>query len=80
MSGQAYVGSLEVPYEGIPELGPAVDPPHGRCSSQVRAESARYSGMLLMMKRSLVAPLSVRNMVPTLTSNKRRGLSLDGRC
>jgi hypothetical protein len=25
-------------------------------------------------------PLSVRNVVPTLTSNKRQGLSLDGRC
>jgi hypothetical protein len=24
--------------------------------------------------------LSVRNVVPTLTSNKRRGLSLNGRC
>jgi hypothetical protein len=24
--------------------------------------------------------LSVRNMVPTLTSSKRRGLSLNGRC
>jgi hypothetical protein len=24
--------------------------------------------------------LSVRNMVPTITSSKRRGLSLDGRC
>jgi hypothetical protein len=24
--------------------------------------------------------LSVRNMVPTLTSRKRRGLSLNGRC
>jgi hypothetical protein len=25
-------------------------------------------------------PLSVRNVVPTLTSNKRQGLSLNGRC
>jgi hypothetical protein len=24
--------------------------------------------------------MSVRNVVPTLTSNKRRGLSLNGRC
>jgi hypothetical protein len=24
--------------------------------------------------------VSVRNVVPTLTSNKRRGLSLNGRC
>jgi hypothetical protein len=24
--------------------------------------------------------VSVRNMVPTLTSNERRGLSLNGRC
>jgi hypothetical protein len=24
--------------------------------------------------------LSVRNVVPTLTSSKRQGLSLDGRC
>jgi hypothetical protein len=24
--------------------------------------------------------LSVRNVVPTLTSNKRQGLSLNGRC
>jgi hypothetical protein len=30
--------------------------PRGRCSSQVCAESARYSGMLLIMNRSLVAP------------------------
>jgi hypothetical protein len=44
------VGALEIPYEGIPELCLAVDPPPGRCSSQVRVESARYNGMLLMMK------------------------------
>jgi hypothetical protein len=50
------VGALEVPYEVIPELSPAADPPQGRCLSQVRTESARYSGMLLMMNRSLVAP------------------------
>jgi hypothetical protein len=30
--------------------------PWGRCSSQVRAELARYNGMLLMINRSLVAP------------------------
>jgi hypothetical protein len=29
------VGTLEVPYEGALELAPAVDPPSGRCSSQV---------------------------------------------
>jgi hypothetical protein len=28
----------------------------------------------------LAYPLSVRNVVPTLTSNKRRGLSLNGQC
>jgi hypothetical protein len=29
---------------------------------------------------SLLYFMSVRNMVPTLTSRKRRGLSLNGRC
>jgi hypothetical protein len=28
----------------------------------------------------ILHPLSVRNVVPTLTSSKRRGLSLNGRC
>jgi hypothetical protein len=28
----------------------------------------------------LMTVLSVRNVVPTLTSNKRQGLSLNGRC
>jgi hypothetical protein len=28
----------------------------------------------------IATPMSVRNMVPTLTSSKRRGLSLNGRC
>jgi hypothetical protein len=27
-----------------------------------------------------LSELSVRNVVPTLTSNKRQGLSLNGRC
>jgi hypothetical protein len=30
--------------------------------------------------RNVACKLSVRNMVPTLTSSKRRGLSLNGRC
>jgi hypothetical protein len=35
---------------------------------------------LLKAAQSLAPPVSVRNVVPTLTSNKRCGLSLDGRC
>jgi hypothetical protein len=51
------VGALQVLYKGITELSPVVDPAGGRCSSQVHAKSARYRGMLLMMNRSLLAPL-----------------------
>jgi hypothetical protein len=50
------VAALEVSYEGVPELGQLLILPRGRFLSQVRAESARYSGMLLMMNRSLVVP------------------------
>jgi hypothetical protein len=37
-------------------------------------------GITRCMKKIFYTMLSVRNMVPTLTSSKRRGLSLDGRC
>jgi hypothetical protein len=50
------VGALEVPYEGVPKLCPAVDPPSREVSSQVCAELARYRGMLLMINISLVTP------------------------
>jgi hypothetical protein len=30
--------------------------------------------------KKLILELSVRNVVPTLTSSKRQGLSLNGRC
>jgi hypothetical protein len=38
--------------------------------------------LVLLMKTPLLclAYLSVRNVVPTLTSDKRQGLSLYGRC
>jgi hypothetical protein len=42
------------------------------------AGAARVVVVLCMCFRC--ASLSVRNVVPTLTSNKRRGLSLNGRC
>jgi hypothetical protein len=34
----------------------------------------------LLSKKDVKPRLSVRNVVPTLTSNKRQGLSLNGRC
>jgi hypothetical protein len=42
-------------------------------ATQLRKSNAKLS-------QDLEGELSVRNVVPTLTSNKRQGLSLNGRC
>jgi hypothetical protein len=50
---------------------------------KVKAEHQRPAGLLQPLKVlewKWEEIVSVRNVVPTLTSNKRQGLSLDGRC
>jgi hypothetical protein len=52
----------------------AVDP-------KVQVTTVDVKGKRLLLEEGDSKPhLSVRNMVPTLTSRKRRGLSLNGRC
>jgi hypothetical protein len=53
-----HVCALEVPHKGEVQVVPVWIWLAGRCSSHVRAESARCSGRLRMMTSSVVAPPS----------------------
>jgi hypothetical protein len=54
-----YARALEVPHESADQIIPVVIWLAGRCSSHVRAESARCNGRLRMMTSSVVAPPSL---------------------
>jgi hypothetical protein len=55
---RVHIRALEVPHEGADQIVQLCIWLVDRCSSHIRAESARCNGKLRMMTSSVVAPLS----------------------
>jgi hypothetical protein len=61
-------------------LPPPPPPPNMTPMENFVLAQAGIMRQILQNQQQMNQWLSVRNVVPTLTSNKRRGLSLNGRC